>query len=144
MFNRGKLSTVPQIGKFMAYVFVFEKLDVWQLTKKFVIDIYGATKRFPAEERYGLVSQINRAAISVVSNIAEGASRTSKNDRAHFYQIAYSSLMEVAAQLIIANELNLIDSKDYLELREKLYEISNKLNALHKSQKAQQLNNSTA
>ena len=89
----------------MEYKFVFEKLEVWQLAKELAVELYGATKKFPVEERYGLVSQINRAVISVVSNIAEGASRTSKKDRAHFYQIAYSSLMEVAAQLIIAYEL---------------------------------------
>ena len=114
--------------------FVFEKLEVWQLAKELAIELYGATKKFPVEERYGLVSQIYRAVISVASNIAEGASRTSKKDRAHFYQIAYSSLMEVAAQLIIARNLTFISSPENARLREKLHEISNKLNALYKSQ----------
>ncbi len=114
--------------------FVFEKLEVWQLAKELAIELYGATKKFPVEERYGLVSQIYRAVISVASNIAEGASRTSKKDRAHFYQIAYSSLMEVAAQLIIARDLTFISSPENARLREKLQEISNKLNALYKSQ----------
>jgi four helix bundle protein len=118
----------------LEYKFVFEKLEVWQLAKEFAVELYGATKKFPAEERYGLVSQINRAGISIASNIAEGASRTSKKDRAHFYQIAYSSLMEVAAQLIIACELNFVSSPENAKLREKLHEISNKLNALYKSQ----------
>jgi len=120
--------------QYLEYKFVFEKLEVWQLAKELAVELYGATKKFPVEERYGLVSQINRAVISVVSNIAEGASRTSKKDRAHFYQIAYSSLMEVAAQLIIAYELTFISSPENAKLREKLHEISNKLNALYKSQ----------
>jgi four helix bundle protein len=120
--------------QYLEYKFVFEKLEVWQLSKELAVELYGATNKFPVEERYGLVSQINRSVISVVSNIAEGASRTSKKDRAHFYQIAYSSLMEVAAQLIIACELSFISSRENARLRERLHEISNKLNALYKSQ----------
>jgi four helix bundle protein len=121
------------------YTFAFEKLDVWKLAKEFSIEMYKITKKFPQEERFGLVSQLNRATISVASNIAEGSARKSRKDKAHFYQIAYASLMEVASQLIIVWELGLIAVQDYTSLRTKLHKISNKLNALYNSQ----LNNST-
>jgi four helix bundle protein len=117
-----------------AYLFAFEKLDVWQLAKDFAVNLYKITNEFPREERFGLVSQMNRAAVSVASNIAEGSSRTSRKDRAHFYQIAFSSLMEVTSQLAIVKELGFIYEQEHERLRTKIYEISNKLNALHKSQ----------
>jgi four helix bundle protein len=118
----------------MQYYFAFEKLDVWKLAKDFALNIYKTTKTFPEEERFGLVSQMNRAGISIASNIAEGSSRKSKKDKAHFYQIAYSSLMELASQIIIGKDLGFISENEYLTLRSKIYEISNKLNALYKSQ----------
>ena len=116
------------------YTFSFEKLDVWVKSKDFAIDVYKVTKRLPKEERYGLSAQINRAAISVASNIAEGSSRKSGKDKAHFYQIAYSSLMETASQLIIIKELGFVEEEIYSALRLKVNEISNKLNALYNSQ----------
>ena len=81
-----------------------------------------------------MVTQLNRAALSVVSNIAEGSSRTSPKDQAHFIQVSYSSLMEVACQLIIARDLGYPEESVYDELRKKIEEISNKLNALRKYQ----------
>lgn len=89
---------------------------------------------FPDSEKYGLSSQIKRAAISVASNIAEGSSRRSRKDQAHYTQIAYSSMMEVACQLIISKDMKLISDEKYAELRMKMEEIANKLNALHKYQ----------
>jgi four helix bundle protein len=115
----------------MDYLFPFEKLEVWHLAKDFVKDIYLTIKTFPTEERYGLSSQITRAAISIVSNIAEGSSRKSKRDEAHFYQLAFSSLMEVTAQLIISRELGYISDECLNNLRDKIHELSNKLNALY-------------
>jgi len=115
----------------MDYLFPFEKLEVWHLAKDFVKDIYSIIKIFPIEERYGLSSQITRSAISIVSNIAEGSSRKSKKDEAHYYQLAFSSLMEAAAQLIISRELNYITDDCLSNIRDKIYELSNKLNALY-------------
>ena len=80
----------------VAYLFPFEKLEVWQLAKELILAIYNVSKRFPANEQYGLINQINRAVISVASNLAEGSSRISQKDQAHFSQLAYGSLMEVA------------------------------------------------
>lgn len=76
------------------YVYPFEKLVVWQLSKKLVVRIYGLTKEFPAQEKFGMVSQMRRAAVSICSNIAEGSGRFTAKDQSHFYSMAYSSLME--------------------------------------------------
>lgn len=118
----------------MDYFFAFEKLDVWKLSKDFTIAIYKITSKFPTGERFGLASQLNRAAVSIASNIAEGSSRKSRKDKAHFFHLAYSSLMEVTSQLTIAQELGFITKHEYDILRRDIYEISNKLNALYKSQ----------
>jgi four helix bundle protein len=89
---------------------------------------------FLHEERLGLVSQLNRAAVSVASNIAEGSARRGRKDKANFYQIAYSSLMEVTSQLLIAKDLGFVKEAIHEKLRTRIYEISNKLNALYNSQ----------
>ncbi len=120
----------------MLYLFAFEKLDVWKLAKDFAVELYKVTNSFPKEEKFGLVSQMNRAAVSVASNIAEGSARISKKDKAHFYQIAFSSLMEVTSQLLIVRDLGFIEVKEHDRLRLIIYEISNKLNALYKSQQS--------
>jgi four helix bundle protein len=129
------------------HTFAFEKLEVWKAAKEFAISIYKVTRSFPAEERFGLVSQMNRAAVSVASNIAEGSARKGHKDKANFYQIAYSSLMEVTSQLLIAKDLELVRENTYTMLRQKIYEISNKLNALYNSHvmplSTKRLNNST-
>lgn len=118
----------------MSYLFSFEKLEVWQLSKELVKEIYVITKKFPAEEKFGLISQINRAAISVASTIAEGSARTSKKDQAHFTQIAYGSLMEAACQLMIAQELGYLTAKEYSHMKNRIDMIGNKLNALRQYQ----------
>lgn len=118
----------------MGYMFSFERLETWQLAKKFVIQIYNVTSKFPSNEKFGLVSQINRAAVSIPSNLAEGTSRTSSKDQAHFSQLAFSSLMEVMCQLDISFELKFIKSDEYTKLRKLAEEISNKINSLRNYQ----------
>lgn len=118
----------------MAYTFSFEKLNVWVDSKELVKEIYLITKDFPNEEKFGLTNQLRRASISVASNLAEGTSRNTNKDKAHFSTMAFSSLMEVLNQLIIANELNFIKETEYQKLRNEIEKISNKLNALRKSQ----------
>jgi four helix bundle protein len=83
---------------------------------------------------YGLISQINRAAISVMSNIAEGSARTSRKDQAHFSQLAYSSLMEVICQLQLAQELNLFGQEQYETIRTQICRLAARINALRYSQ----------
>ena len=123
----------------MSYKFSFEKLEVWQLSKDFIKDKYETTKEFPSNEKYGLVSQINRASVSVASNLSEGTSRASFKDQAYFSQLAYSSLMEVICQLIITKDLKMVNEENYQNLRTKAEKISNKINSLRKYQ----LNNSS-
>ncbi len=89
----------------MNYTFPFEKLEVWQMARKLVCKIYEATKQFPATEKHGLVSQLNRAAVSVASNIAEGEGRITAKDNLRFLGVAWSSLMEVMNQLILAQDV---------------------------------------
>ena len=79
-----------------------KKLDVYLLSLKLVKEIYLVTARFPAEEKYVIVSQLRRAAISVCSNIAEGAARRSKQEKKRFYETARSSAVEIDTQFEIA------------------------------------------
>jgi four helix bundle protein len=95
-------------------------------------EIYIITKEFPDNEKFGIINQMRRAAISVSSNIAEGSSRTSNKDQAHFYQLAYSSLMELLNQAIISNDLEYFSEESLNETRTKIEKIANMLNALRK------------
>lgn len=117
----------------MNYTYAFEKLQVWHDSRNLVKNIYGVTEQIPATEKYGLTSQMRRAAVSVVSNIAEGTGRTSPKDQAHFYQLAYSSIIELLNQLIISKDLCYIKESELDTVREEIEMISNKLNALRNS-----------
>jgi len=132
-FKNGRCILVAK--PYYMYTYNFEKLEVWQLARKFVGKIYSATSTFPSEERYGMVSQLRRAAISVSSNLAEGSSRSGLKDQLHFYNISYSSLMEVLNQLIISMDLGWINSKQLEVLRSDLEIISAKIGALRNSRK---------
>jgi four helix bundle protein len=112
------------------YTFSFERLDVWNKSRLLTKKIYHETISFPDSEKFGIVSQLRRAVISVCSNIAEGSSRKSKKDQSHFYNIAYSSLMETLNQLIISNDLDYLESSVLFELREEIHTISLMLNRL--------------
>jgi four helix bundle protein len=115
------------------YTFSFERLEVWNKSRLLTRRIYDETNNYPNSERYGMVSQLRRAVISVCSNIAEGSSRKSKKDQLHFYNMAFSSLMETLNQLIISNDLDYLDSKSLDELREEIHFISRMLNGLSNS-----------
>jgi four helix bundle protein len=114
-------------------MFSFEKLEIWQLSRMLSIKIYKITSEFPKEELYGLTSQLRRAAVSVSSNIAEGNSRLSQKDKAHFIEVAFSSLMEIMNQLIISKDLDFITEEELNTFRKDIGELSNKINAFHKS-----------
>jgi len=104
------------------------------MAKNLVKEVYNVTKGFPAEEKFGLVSQINRASISIASNIAEGSGRTSRKDQAHFTQLAYGSLMEVACQLEIAHDLGFFAESELNALHGKIDTLAEKLSALRTAQ----------
>jgi four helix bundle protein len=111
--------------------FYFEKLEVWQNSRSFVKEIYTITTNFPDNEKFGLISQIRRASLSISANIAEGMSRKTDKDKARFISISFGSAIEAVNFLILANDLNMINEKDYMQLREKLEKITNQLNSLH-------------
>ena len=101
-------------------IYSFEKLACWQHARELAVWVYKATKSFPAEEKFGIVSQMRRAAVSIASNLAEGTSRVSKKDQAHFSTIAYSSTIELMNDLIIAVDLEFLSVELYTEGREKI------------------------
>jgi four helix bundle protein len=99
-------------------VYSFEKLECWQQAKRLAVWTYQSTKDFPADERFGLISQMRRASISIASNIAEGSARRTPKDQAHFSTIAYSSTIELLNDLIISSDLEYLTPDLYLAGRE--------------------------
>jgi len=118
----------------MAHVYSFEKLNAWKESRIWVTWVYKVTTDFPADEKFGLISQIRRAAVSVVSNLAEGSARKSAKDQAHFYQMAYSSLIEVLNQLIISNDLSFLSNDKLSEGRILIENLTSKVAALRNAQ----------
>jgi four helix bundle protein len=114
----------------------FEKLRVWQAARALAKETYLTKSKFPQREVYGLTSQCNRAAVSVAANLAEGSSRRSRKDQAHFSEIAYGSLMELACLLILSNDVGILPSDSEQVLRDSIERLSPQLNALHRSQRA--------
>lgn len=107
-----------------------EKLDVWKKAIDFVVAVYKATDRFPKDEKFGLTSQIRRAAVSIPANIAEGAGRKSYKEFAHFLSNSQGSASEVETELLIASRLSYIEETSYLALRSSLDEIGRMLTGL--------------
>ena len=91
-----------------------KELKIWSKAIDLAVEVYEATSNYPTDERFGLTSQSRRAAVSVSSNIAEGAGRNSKKEFCHFLGIANGSAYELQTQLVISHKLNLIDT-DLLE-----------------------------
>lgn len=116
------------------YKYNFEKLEVWKYSIEFAQKIYGITENFPDIEKFGLVSQIRRATVSISSNLAEGSAKQSLKDQARFTEIAFGSLMEILNQIILSVKLNFIKEKDYIDIRKYIENLSRQLNALKKSQ----------
>ncbi len=97
-------------------------LMVWQESMSLVKDIYRATENFPREEIYALTSQMRRAAVSVPSNIAEGAARTSNKEFLHFLSIARGSLSELETQILLAHDLEYLpENRLVLERVERIF-----------------------
>lgn len=94
----------------------FKELGAWQRGMELVTRVYGATRTWPNDERYGLTSQIRKAAVSVPSNIAEGHARTGPREFLHHVSIAFGSLAEVETQILIANRLGYLDAEQTQQL----------------------------
>jgi four helix bundle protein len=100
----------------LAKIKSFEELLVWQDARKLTADIYKITRNFPTIENYGLSQQIRRAAVSVMSNIAEGFERSTDKDYANFLSMARGSVAEIQNDLYIALDLKYIDKADFNNL----------------------------
>ena len=90
----------------------FRELDVWKVSMELAKEVYTLTAGFPSQEKYGLTSQIQRAAVSVASNIAEGNARHSRKEYLHFLSIASGSVAEVQTQLLLAGDLGLATGEE--------------------------------
>ncbi len=111
----------------------FKDLKVWQKSYELSLKIYRLTKHFPSEEKYGLTSQIRRAAVSVTSNIAEGYGRKTKSEYIQFLYIAYGSNCELETQMLLSGDLGYIKSEDIKQLQDEISEVERMLMALIKS-----------
>ncbi|WP_347373803.1 four helix bundle protein [Aequorivita sp. Q41] len=112
----------------------FETLQVWQKTRELSVFVYKETKSFSSEEKFGLISQMRRAVISISSYIAEGRSRHSYNDKARFPEIAYSSALESLNQAMLSNNLGFLSKEKYLLIRKSISKITLMLDGLFKFQ----------
>lgn len=100
-----------------------KELKIWNKAIDLSVEVYKATSSFPKEEVYGLTSQIRRSAVSISSNISEGAGRNSKKEFVYFLGIANGSSYELQTQLVISNKLNLIADKTLQALLKEIEEI---------------------
>ena len=107
----------------------FENLKVWQKAHQFVLAVYRVTLEFPDSEKFGLISQFRRAAVSITANIAEGYKKLSRADKLRFFNIAQGSLEECRNYIILSRDLHYFSLDDYENLIEMIEESSKLLNA---------------
>lgn len=110
----------------------YKNLDVYKESKVLVKLVYGLLEKFPKVETYALCDQLRRAVISVPSNIAEGSGRTSSKDQAHFFEMAFTSLMEVSCQMDIACDLGYVGKTELNQIEEQVRRIAAMLSGLRK------------
>ena len=115
----------------------FRQLQVWQKAHSIVLEIYQVTADFPKEERFGLISQIRRASVSVPSNIAEGCGRGGDAELARFLQIAMGSASELEYQLLLSIDLRYMEATDYERLAGMVIEVKKMLTSFIKRLKAE-------
>jgi len=115
----------------------FHKVKAWGRAHALTLDVYRATARFPDHERFGLVSQMRRAAASIPTNIAEGCGRETQNELNRFLQIAAGSASEIEYQLLLARDLNYLPSESYAAISSEVVEIRRMILAYTKKLKPQ-------
>jgi four helix bundle protein len=101
----------------------FKELIIWQKARILVKEVYENTISFPANEKYGITSQIQRAAISIPSNIAEGSGRGSNKDFSRFLDMAMSSAFELETEIILSYDLNYMNENNYNLILPKIQEV---------------------
>ncbi|MBA3899497.1 MAG: four helix bundle protein [Bacteroidetes bacterium] len=111
----------------------FKDLSVWQKAVELATEVYKISKGFPSDERFGLTAQITRSAVSVPSNIAEGAGRNSNGEFRNFLGIATGSIYELETQALIANKLGYVSDEKLIELELEINEIQRMMGGLMKS-----------
>ena len=110
-----------------------EELDVFKLSHSLTLETYGITKSFPDEEKFGLISQMRKAAYSIPMNLMEGAHRLSSKEYHQFIGIARGSAGEMKYQLLLVRDLNYISGNEYSDLASKYERVSQMLTKLAKS-----------
>ena len=110
----------------------YQDLKVWQKAMDFTGRVYQVTKKFPVEEKFGLISQLNRSAVSIASNIAEGAGRESKKEFSQFLSVAMGSCFEAETQVLLANRFGFINDDEMKILLEMSGEIQRMIAGLKK------------
>ena len=124
----------------LEFDFSYRKLNVYQVSKMLVTDIYKIVGRFPQMETYALSDQLRRAAISIPSNIVEGTAKNSPKEQFHFLEIAYGSLMEVMCQTEIALDLLYISQEELNEVQDKVVSIYKMLSSMQSALKSRMEN----
>ncbi|OGL66023.1 four helix bundle protein [Candidatus Uhrbacteria bacterium RIFCSPLOWO2_01_FULL_47_24] len=119
----------------MANIKSFKELGVWQKAHDLVLFIYKISQSFPEVERFGITSQLRRAAVSIAANIVEGFHRYTVHDSLHFYTIAQGSLEETRYHCLLAHDLGYIDNNNYQQLEDLITEVSKMLTAWIHSQR---------
>ena len=114
----------------------FRNLTVWRKSHRLALAVYESSRKFPQEERYGLTSQLRRAAVSIPTNIAEGCGRQGDPEFARFLSISMGSASETEYLLLLANELGLLNDDTYRRLSADIEEIKRRLAALMAKLKA--------
>lgn len=117
----------------------YRDLKVWQLGMELVTAVYEVTRSFPKAEVFGLTSQVQRAAVSIPSNIAEGHARCGTREFLHFITIALGSLAETETQLLVAHRLEYVDNEALGSLMKRCDQVGKMLRALQKALKAKEL-----
>ena len=112
-----------------------KKLDVWNLAMGLAVEVYRLTETFPKDQRYGLTDQIRRAAVSIPSNIAEGAARQTRKEFANFLHIAQGSVSEVDTQLELARRLGFLSDAEWASFDAQMERIDKMLSGLIRRQK---------
>jgi four helix bundle protein len=111
----------------------YKELKVWKKSYHLCLEIYRVTKKFPNEEKYGLISQIRRSAVSVPSNISEGYGRKTTPEYIRSLYLAYGSICELETQVLLSGDLNYVNAKEMGGIQESIGEVERMLKALIKS-----------
>jgi four helix bundle protein len=111
----------------------YRDLEVWQKAMTLAKEVYQVTLRFPSEEKFGLVNQMRRAAVSIPSNLAEGHARSGSNEFRHFVSIAMGSVAELETQVMLSTDLGYLKAQAKESLLNQLDTIGKMLRGLHKS-----------